>query len=269
MKRSFSRWIGPVVFSLAAAVGCSSNSKGGADDDCPIGSEACSCTAGGSCDQGLDCLSGLCVRNPDGVGGSAGEGGTGTGGSGNASSGTGGSGTGGAPGQPFCSLTAGSYTASYGDIECSAQPSVSVTVGASGAVESVGGQTCTLSKAATDNDCFGIGDTYECGGCEFTVGEYGQNGKAYLLGAADCDQPCAATFCCDNGGSLASPGYGFGEGGGGTGGVGGGGTGGSGNCGVPESCTTCYERCDDSCYHNPMGCTGPCYQACDRCCSHV
>jgi hypothetical protein len=35
------------------------------DDDCPIGSEGCACTLGGSCDMGLVCSEGICTPDPD------------------------------------------------------------------------------------------------------------------------------------------------------------------------------------------------------------
>jgi len=38
------------------------------DGDCAIGSEGCACTAGGACDDGLSCLSNLCVNAGGGDG---------------------------------------------------------------------------------------------------------------------------------------------------------------------------------------------------------
>jgi len=87
------------------ASGCSSSSSG---DSCAVGGESCPCTAGGTCDKGLACLSNRCVRTADGGaattttagagGGSAGSSTTGpttTGSSGSAgTTGTGGAGGG-------------------------------------------------------------------------------------------------------------------------------------------------------------------------------
>lgn len=76
-------------FPLAA---CSSDSGAGNGDDgsgsesCALGTEGCACTAGGTCDPGLECRSGICVApGGDGGGGSgtsggADDGGTGSGG---------------------------------------------------------------------------------------------------------------------------------------------------------------------------------------------
>ncbi len=60
--------------SCVAAVIASSCAAGDASDDpqdCPIGSETCACTQGGSCDAPLVCLSNLCV-NPSTGGSNAG-----------------------------------------------------------------------------------------------------------------------------------------------------------------------------------------------------
>lgn len=62
---------------LAAGAGISCAAGEPADDDgaCPIGSEKCPCTNGGSCDPGLECLSDTCV-NPNPTTGSGGAGST-------------------------------------------------------------------------------------------------------------------------------------------------------------------------------------------------
>ncbi|MBI4952789.1 MAG: hypothetical protein HY908_12210 [Myxococcales bacterium] len=52
-------------------------SKATNKDSCPIGSETCACTTGGSCDPGLECLSNICVNpNPNHGGGGSGAGNT-------------------------------------------------------------------------------------------------------------------------------------------------------------------------------------------------
>jgi hypothetical protein len=63
------------LLCAAHAIDCSSKSTyepGGAQPGCPVGSESCPCTPGGSCDPGLTCLSNLCVNTGTGNGGSAG-----------------------------------------------------------------------------------------------------------------------------------------------------------------------------------------------------
>jgi hypothetical protein len=71
--------VGALVASLTVA--CGADSNGGADrtnDSCELGSEGCECTKGSACDDGLTCLSKLCVVKPGPLGG-----GTATGGGGN------------------------------------------------------------------------------------------------------------------------------------------------------------------------------------------
>src|SRR6185436_1780218 len=47
-----------VVIAFWLIAGCSSAAGGSI---CAIGSEGCICTSGGGCDQGLSCLSSVCV----------------------------------------------------------------------------------------------------------------------------------------------------------------------------------------------------------------
>lgn len=49
-------------FSQACLVMLLGYSAHGCERDCPIGSETCACTQGGSCDGDLECRSGLCVE---------------------------------------------------------------------------------------------------------------------------------------------------------------------------------------------------------------
>src|SRR5258708_23905559 len=49
------------VFSVGLAVTLACSSSGTAEGQCAVGSEGCACTAGGSCDTGLTCLSKICV----------------------------------------------------------------------------------------------------------------------------------------------------------------------------------------------------------------
>lgn len=81
--------IGGVLILTAtfATPGC-----GGSSSSCAVGSEGCSCTAGGTCDTGLSCLSKRCV-NAGATAGTSGGGSTGTAGTGGSvgSAGTGGS----------------------------------------------------------------------------------------------------------------------------------------------------------------------------------
>ncbi|RLB62932.1 MAG: hypothetical protein DRI90_07985 [Deltaproteobacteria bacterium] len=82
------KWIAPGLFGLALAVSCAAGNDETAEKDCPVGSETCPCTTGGSCDPGLDCFSGICVDPNASGGGGASSSGGGIGGLG--SSGTGG-----------------------------------------------------------------------------------------------------------------------------------------------------------------------------------
>ena len=51
--------LGTVVLAMwLPLLGCSSDT----DKECTVGSEACQCTAGGACDPGLNCASGVCVN---------------------------------------------------------------------------------------------------------------------------------------------------------------------------------------------------------------
>lgn len=75
--------LGLIALTSGAAWSCAA---GASDSECPIGSEKCPCTDGGSCDGSLVCLSDICVNpNPD-QGGATNTGGTGPG-SGGAGSG--------------------------------------------------------------------------------------------------------------------------------------------------------------------------------------
>jgi hypothetical protein len=79
--------------STALAMGCAAGAD--TNEECPIGSEKCACTEGGSCDGGLVCLSEICV-DPDGGGSDPGSGAGGPGsGAGGPGAGGGGAGTGG------------------------------------------------------------------------------------------------------------------------------------------------------------------------------
>lgn len=99
---------------LAAACGGSTHSSEGANEngDCAPGSERCPCYGNGTCDDGLDCLSGICVdadgsasgggangggANGGNAGGGNANGGNASGGGGNANGGGGNAGTGGNP----------------------------------------------------------------------------------------------------------------------------------------------------------------------------
>jgi hypothetical protein len=77
--------------------GCSSSSSG---DNCAVGSESCPCTAGGSCDKGLTCLSNRCVNLDGGSTTTIGAGGANTGSTTSSTTGSGGNvtGSGGAAG---------------------------------------------------------------------------------------------------------------------------------------------------------------------------
>lgn len=88
--RHYLALVGALAVSGSAVWSCAA---GGTDTECPIGSEKCPCTDGGSCDGDLVCLSDLCVNpNPQGGSGQGGAAATGGGGAGTgAFSGTGGS----------------------------------------------------------------------------------------------------------------------------------------------------------------------------------
>jgi hypothetical protein len=69
--------LGPALTQGCAAGGDTDEN----DDNCTVGAEGCTCTNGGACDPGLQCLSDICVDPGGGTGGSgAGAGGSGSGG---------------------------------------------------------------------------------------------------------------------------------------------------------------------------------------------
>ncbi|MBK6517463.1 MAG: VWA domain-containing protein [Polyangiaceae bacterium] len=92
-------------FAFAALALSFSCAAGSADDpdDCPVGSEGCPCTQGGSCDGSLACLSDLCV-DPSGSGGSGAGSTSGGGGAGMGGEGTGAFNVGGGGGGGQCAL---------------------------------------------------------------------------------------------------------------------------------------------------------------------
>ncbi len=86
MKRFSLAFLAPawlLVGMLAASltVGCGADSNGGGadspNDSCQLGSEGCECTKGSGCDDGLTCLSKLCVVQPGPEGGGSTTGGGG------------------------------------------------------------------------------------------------------------------------------------------------------------------------------------------------
>ena len=218
-------------------------------EDCAPGSEACSCIEGGACNGDLTCENDVCVSASTNQGGSSG---------GNATGGTSGSnGSGGtAPvGDPFCTMPSGSYVATNtAAATCGASQSVDLTIGESGYLESVEGQSCTLNRASSDNDCFGIGDTYDCGGCVFTTGE---DLDGFLVGVDDCDAPCAASYCCPlPSGGTATIGYTFGATN--TGGSGGSGSGGGGGNAACDDCLASCQGLSGCCTGSGCICMGAC-----------
>lgn len=54
--------------------GCATSSGSETETNCSVGSEGCTCTNGGACDTGLECLSNLCVNPDPNVGGAGGSG---------------------------------------------------------------------------------------------------------------------------------------------------------------------------------------------------
>jgi len=64
------------ALGAAALVLACSGSRDDAEPACPVGSETCACTPGGSCDPSLDCLSGICVDRGGGAAATGGAAGT-------------------------------------------------------------------------------------------------------------------------------------------------------------------------------------------------
>lgn len=64
---------------LGLLAGCFSTSDSNddaadeAETGCPVGAETCPCTSGGVCDEGLQCLSGICVADDEETGSSDGS----------------------------------------------------------------------------------------------------------------------------------------------------------------------------------------------------
>jgi len=60
------RALGSTLLASLTAIssGCGDNQSNqlAGDSQCTVGTETCTCTEGGSCDSGLTCLSGICVR---------------------------------------------------------------------------------------------------------------------------------------------------------------------------------------------------------------
>src|SRR5690606_14978226 len=83
-----------VGFGCSGSEGSNSNKVG---DDCDAGSEGCACDEESNCDDGLVCLSDVCVEEFDGPTPSGGDSGIGDGDSGGSSD-SGGTDAGGSPG---------------------------------------------------------------------------------------------------------------------------------------------------------------------------
>jgi hypothetical protein len=172
LKMSFLRFATLLGLSTGVVLGACGNGSSASESDpeCPVGSEGCPCTAGGSCDQGLQCFPPICFP-PDVVG----TGGTG-GGSGGAPTG----GAGGSAGAPSCAeclaSTLGSMT-----VECKIGGSFSertaALVLADGLPTSLGGEACgPPTQRSADATC---GQHVTCGGCRlemfYSTGGYRAN----------------------------------------------------------------------------------------------
>jgi hypothetical protein len=79
--------VGFVGLAAGATLSCAAGESSDETGSCPVGSEKCPCTQGGSCDPGLECLSDTCV-NPNPTTGSGGAGSTSSTDSTNTSTGT-------------------------------------------------------------------------------------------------------------------------------------------------------------------------------------
>ena len=193
--------VGAVVLlgGFVWSTGCGSDPVAGGSN-CAVGSEGCACTPGGSCDNGLTCLSSKCVNaGAAGTGGSA----AGTGGTNQGSSGASGgvnAGAGGAnAGAGGASTGAGGASAGAGGV------SGGGTGGATSDSGAAGGGGTTAKDAAAGMDASGAA----CEGKTCNIAQGGDvapikavclEGKCTKCSApAQCISAYGETFTCSAG----------------------------------------------------------------------
>lgn len=151
--------------SSVASWGCAAGTDD--DEECPIGSEKCACTKGGSCDPGLECLSDTCV-DPDGGGGGSGPG---PGGSGGGGAGPGGGGAGGGGG---FGPTGGNSPCDEG---CTAIDVLFALDGSGSMSEEISALSASQSFAATIDALAGI----NCGNIQYRIGVTDDNDGGFIV----------------------------------------------------------------------------------------
>lgn len=242
--------MGCCLFALLASSSCVT----AAEDDCEEGTRGCPCARGGCKLSSLSCIDDLCVRAGENGGASAG-GATGSGGTtGGVTESGGASGTGNASTGPSCTdLRIGTQNATHGEIaSCRAEvQSFQVSIGPGGLVQTINGQSCTLSMRGSS--CYDVfPDVYQCGACSFDVQAFSTSGTApegWFVNVSSCSDACAQ-YCCtmDSEIRFASDYY-LDQTPAGSGGSGSGGAGGStGGTNPRDPCAGCgFPFCDGNC----------------------
>jgi hypothetical protein len=162
--------------------------SGSSGTNCPVGSEGCRCTPGGTCDPGLTCLSNYCVDRTSGNEGGAGMGDAGAPGAGGSGTEGGSPGAGGgSPGAGGARTEGGAPGTGGSDTEGGAPGSGGATAqgGAAGVVASAG-------TAGTPSSA-GAGGQAGPGGAGGAAGSAGSAGGPIEL------EPCAGSDDCESG----------------------------------------------------------------------
>lgn len=199
--------------------GCSGETK-----DCALGSASCECTGGGACDEGLSCLSGICVNDDlDGPGGSGGASGGSGGVSGDNGDGSGdnGDGSGGNDSrEPMTECPAPGALAKasidFGDNQPPPELTISMELSfdANGVLSTADGSACEVREAPENLDGADCVQAYQCDGCDFLFSHssgfdrYGLEGEEAAACAqydglyslySLCFPSCEGKTCGDNG----------------------------------------------------------------------
>ncbi len=164
MRRTFAM-LGLVFAGAFGAFSCAAGSDD--NEDCPIGSEKCACTEGGSCDAGLTCLSDTCV-NPNGGGSGPGPG-------------PGPGGAGGSGGAAIGGSSAGGFNASGGsspcDSGCSKIDVLFAMDGSGSMAEEIGALSTTQAFAEVVSALAAV----NCGDIDYRIGVTDDNDGGFLV----------------------------------------------------------------------------------------